>query len=35
MGVEAAKANTAMEFSNLFTRANRMPGPFVIELAAS
>jgi acetolactate synthase-1/2/3 large subunit len=33
MGVEAARATTATEFTDLFARANKSTGPFVIELA--
>jgi acetolactate synthase-1/2/3 large subunit len=32
MGVDAAKATTMEEFNDLFERANKRPGPFVIEL---
>jgi acetolactate synthase-1/2/3 large subunit len=32
MGVEAARATTAMEFADLFARASKSKGPFVIEL---
>jgi acetolactate synthase-1/2/3 large subunit len=33
MGVEAAQATTATEFTDLFARANTSTGPFLIELA--
>jgi acetolactate synthase-1/2/3 large subunit len=33
MGVEAARAETMEAFNDLFARANRRPGPFLIELA--
>jgi acetolactate synthase-1/2/3 large subunit len=32
MGVEAARATTAKEFADLFVRANKGSGPFLIEL---
>jgi acetolactate synthase I/II/III large subunit len=32
MGVEAARAETMEQFNDLFSAANRRPGPFVIEL---
>jgi acetolactate synthase I/II/III large subunit len=32
MGVEAAQARTTTEFSDLFARANKVAGPFLIEL---
>ncbi len=33
MGVEAARAETMEAFNDLFSHANRRPGPFLIELA--
>ena len=34
MGVEAARAETMEQFSDLFASANARRGPFVIELIA-